>query len=96
MDLSLYGVTLELKVEGKKRLTFEDCGAFVGQTTSYTHGNGKRVGVLGVLDCSPKTEAAASAEACIGILQDPTAGENTPIVVILVQANLAKPSSLSP
>lgn len=96
MDLSLHAVPLELKVEGKKRLTFEDSRAFVGQTTSYAHGNGKRVGVLCVLDCSPKTEAAASMEACIGIVQDPTAGERTPIVVVLIQANLAKPSALSP
>jgi hypothetical protein len=94
-DLTLLGVPLELKVEGEKRLNLEDCKPFAGQTTSYAHGNGKRVGVLCVLDCSPKTQAAAPAEACIGILQDETSGANTPIIVVLVQAHLAKPSSLS-
>lgn len=94
-DLTLLGVPLELKVEGEKRLALENCQQFVGQTTSYVHGNGKRVGVLCVMDCSPKTQAAAPAEACIGILQDETSGANTPIIAVLVQANLAKPSSLS-
>jgi hypothetical protein len=94
-DLTLLGVPLELKVEGEKRLALENCQQFVGQTTSYAHGNGKRVGVLCVMDCSPKTQAAAPAEACIGILQDETSGVNTPIITVLVQANLAKPSSLS-
>ena len=94
-DLSLQNVPLELKVEGAKRLTLEDCKAFVGQTTGYVHGNGKRVGVLCVLDCSPKAQVAAANEACIGILQDETSGASTPIITILIQANLAKPSSLS-
>jgi hypothetical protein len=84
-----------LKVEGEKRLVLEDCKAFVGQATSYVHGNGKRVGVLCVLDCSPKVQAAAAAEACIGIQQDEASGASTPIITILLQANLAKPSSLS-
>lgn len=94
-DLSLQNVPLELKVEGAKRLTLEDCKAFVGQTTGYVHGNGKRVGVLCVLDSSPKAQVAAANEACIGILQDETSGASTPIITILIQANLAKPSSLS-
>lgn len=94
-DLSLLGVPLELKAEGQKRLTLEDCNQFVSQTTSYAHGNGKRVGVLCVLDSSPKTQAPAPAEACIGILRDEKSGANSPIITILVQANLAKPSSLS-
>jgi hypothetical protein len=94
-DLTLQGVPLELKVEREKRLTLEDCQQFVGQTTSYAHGNGKRVGVLCVLDCSPKTQTPAALEDCIGALQDETSGENSPIIAVLVQANLAKPSLLS-
>ena len=94
-DLTFQSVPVELKVEGEKRLSLEDCNQFVSQTTSYAHGNGKRVGVLCVLDCSPKTQAAAPAESCVGILQDETSGANTPIITIMVQANLAKPSSLS-
>ncbi len=82
-------------MEGEKRLTLEDCNQFVSQTTSYAHGNGKRIGVLCVLDCSPKTQAAAPAEACLGILQDETSGANTPIITIMIQANFTKPSSLS-
>ncbi len=94
-DLALEGVPLELKVEGKKRLSLKDCQQFVGQTISYAHGNGKRVGVLCVIDCSTKTQTPASAEVCIGVLEDETSGANTPIITILIQANLAKPSALS-
>lgn len=94
-DFALMGVPLELKVEAQRRLTFEDCSRYIGQTTSYAHGNGKRVGILCVLDSSPKTQPAAPAEGCIGIQCDEISGMNTPIVTILIQANLAKPSSLS-
>ncbi len=94
-DLALQGVPLELKVEAKKRLYLKDCQQFVGQTTSYAHGNGKRVGVLCVIDCSPKTQMPTSSETCIGILNDEVSGSNSPIISILIQANLAKPSSLS-
>jgi len=94
-DLSLFGIPLELKAERDRRLTLADCAQYVGQTTSYAHANGKRVGVLCVLDSSQKTLAPMSAEDCIGILHDGTVGENTAIITILVQANLATPSSLS-
>ena len=84
-----------MKVEGRKRLSLKDCQQFVSQTISYSHGNGKRVGILCVIDCSPKTQAVAPAETCIGILHDETSGANTPIITVLIQANLANPSSLS-
>ena len=94
-DLALQGVPLELKVEPLHRLALADCSSFVAQATSYAVGNGKRVGVLCVLDCSPKAQAPMPAERCVDILVDHPSGGSTPIISILVQANPALPSALS-
>jgi hypothetical protein len=95
-DLSFRGIRLELKVESKKRLVFADCEQFVGQAVSYTVASGKRIGLLCVLDCSPKTQPPFPMQGGIGIfpLQE---GDGTPVYVVtfLLQANLARPSDLS-
>lgn len=39
-------------------MALEDCKTYLGQTTSYVGANGKRLGVLCVLDCSPKMRPA--------------------------------------
>lgn len=94
-DLSLHAVPLELKVEAQQRLGLSDCSRYVAQTTSYAVGNGKRIGVLCVLDCGPKAQAPAPADDCVGILLDEASGATTPIITVLMQANLATPSALS-
>lgn len=91
-DLSLRGVRLELKVEPARRLELTDCEQFVEQTAAYATGSGKRLGVLCVLDCSPKTQAPFSAEDGIDVLQ---AKSGLPIITILIQGGLATPSDLS-
>jgi len=58
IDLSYKGIRLELKSEPHKLLTLADCQQFVGQAASYAVGNGKRLGVLCVLDCSAKKQPA--------------------------------------
>lgn len=95
-DLSFHGIRIELKVEGNKRLVLKDCTQFVGQAASYTVGTGKRVGILCVLDCSPKGQAPFPAEDGIGIypIQEED-GSPVYILIVLVQGNLAKPSDLS-
>jgi hypothetical protein len=94
-DLSFRGIRLELKVEDTHNLTLKDCDRFMGQTASYVAANGKRLGVLCVLDCSAKKRPAFPAEDGMDILvQQPS---QTPIYVItiLIQGNLASPSSFS-
>jgi hypothetical protein len=95
-DLSFKGIRIELKVENAQRITIEDCARYVGQTATYTIGSGKHVGVLCVLDSSPKKVAPFPMQDGISIyaLQD---GKGTPIYILifLMQGNLPTPSSLS-
>jgi hypothetical protein len=94
-DLSFRGIRIELKVEASQRLTLEDCQTYLGQTASYVVGSGKRIGILCVLDCSPKREAPFPAEDGLGIFTLGTDGAPVCIVALLVQGNLARPSDLS-
>ena len=92
-DLSFHGIRIELKVEDRTTLSLEDCERYVGQTTSYVVGTGKRIGILCVLDVSPKADAPVPAGSGIGIL-----GSSAPgvlIVTVLVQGNLRRPSDFS-
>lgn len=52
-DLSFERIRIELKCENHHQLCLADCQRFVGQTSSYTAGSDKRIGVLCVLDGSP-------------------------------------------
>ena len=95
VDLSFQGLRIEVKSERKSRLTPEACSKFVGQTTSYAVGTGRRVSLLCVLDCSPKVEPPFPIEEGLFIQMDGTGTSATHVVTGLVQGNLAKPSSFS-
>jgi hypothetical protein len=92
-DLSFERIPIELKSENDAPLRLPDCQRFVGQTSSYTAGSDKRVGVLCVLDGSPKTEQPFPPEDGISILT--TADNAVAIVTVLMQGNLARPSDLT-
>jgi len=94
-DLSFRGIRIELKVEPHRRLTLADCERYVEQTASYVVATGKRVGILCVLDCSPKDAAPAPAEEGFGILLRSTREGDICIVTLIVQGNLRTPSHLS-
>jgi hypothetical protein len=94
-DLSFRGIRIELKVESKKLIIVDDCNRFVGQTASYAIATGKRIGILCVLDCSPKTGTALPAEENFEILKQPTKEGSVYVVTIIIQGNLPTPSSLS-
>lgn len=66
-DLSFRGIRIELKSEKVKRLLPEDCKAFADQAASYAVGSGKRIAIVCVLDCSPKTDPAFPAEEGLNI-----------------------------
>lgn len=91
-DLSLRGVRLELKVEPKRRQQLADCQPFVEQAAAYVVGSAKRLGLLCVLDVSPKDQAPFPAEEGVGVL---LAKSGLPIVTILIQGGLASPSMMS-
>lgn len=95
-DLSFRGIRIELKAETEKRLVLQDCTRYIGQAASYTVGSGKHVGILCVLDCSPKNRAPFPVQDGIGLhLVQEKDGSPVYIVIILIQGNLAKPSDLS-
>lgn len=94
-DLSYHGIRLELKSEKDKRLTFADCEQFVSQAASYAIGSGKRIAVLCVLDCSPKTQTAFPIEDGIGVFVHQSTETPIYVLTILIQGNLAKPSAFS-
>ena len=93
-DLSFRGIRIELKVEQHKLMALDGCNRFLGQTASYVIATGKRIGILCVLDCSPKDVAFPAEENC-GILKHNTRDGEVSIVTIIIQGNLPTPSSLS-
>jgi hypothetical protein len=94
-DLSFRGIRLELKAESVKPMMLDDCRKFVGQTASYAVASGKRLAVLCVLDCSKKSRAPFAIEDGLEILMDQQGSSVTFVITILLQGNLAQPSSLS-
>src|SRR5690606_10299149 len=62
-DLTFRDIPLELKVENERALYPKDFKKYFKQTAAYAIGLGKRLGVLSVLESSPKNEP-------IGIVED--------------------------
>jgi hypothetical protein len=91
-DLSFQGIPIELKVEPTKRVSLADCQRFVEQTSSYVVAKGKRLGVLGVLDCSEKNAGPTPAEEGLGILLRKTNDGVVCIVTVVIQGNFPPPS----
>lgn len=94
-DLSYEGIPIELKAEKDRTLQFSECSQFLGQTVSYAVGNGRRLGILCVLDTSPRTTAPLPVEDGVGIQFYTNGGHQVPVITLLVQGNLLLPSSLS-
>jgi hypothetical protein len=95
MDLAYRGICIELKASSERRLNLDDCRRYAPQAAAYAVGLGKRLAVLSVLDSSPKTEGAIPVEDCIDIFLENISNLSVCIVVVLVQANLVRPSALS-
>lgn len=94
-DLSFRGIRIELKFEDEKPVDFEDCERFIPQTISYVIANGNRIGILCVLDNSPKKTHGFPAEELIGVISRPTKGSEVHIVTVIIQGNFSRPSDLS-
>ena len=94
-DLSFEGLRIEVKSESKHRLVPEHCERFVRQAASYTVGTGRRIGLLCVLDCSPKSEPPFPTEDGLFIQMVRAGTTSIHIATCLIQGNLPKPSTLS-
>jgi hypothetical protein len=97
-DLSFHGIRLELKVEPEQFVTEDSASRFIEQTAQYVAGSDRRLGILSILDCSPKEGAPGTVANDIftKLVQPPSSG-GLPLCigVVIVRGNLAKPSSLS-
>ncbi len=76
-------------------MVLDDCARFLDQTASYVAANGKRLGALCVLDCSPKQRPAFPAEDGIGVQVYQQTQTAVFVSTILIQGNLSPPSSFS-
>lgn len=94
-DLSFRGMRIELKSEQNKRLEPADCKRFAAQAASYAVGTGRRVAMLCVLDCSPKTQPPFPSEDGLYVESVVSGGSPVLVVTCLVQGNLPSPSSHS-
>ncbi len=97
-DLSFHGIRLELKSEQAQFVTAEAASRFVPQTAQYVSGSDRRLGILGILDCSAKTQAPGLVENDIYLVNvPPRTGNGAPILiaVVIIRGNLPRPSDLS-
>ena len=94
-DLTFRDIPIELKVENSKVLFPKDFSKFFDQTTAYAIGLGKRIGVLSVLEASPKSAPVGIIEDDIEVFSHQTGQSRIVIVVVVVRGGFPKPSSYS-
>ena len=94
-DLTFKDIPVELKVEKRKILFPKDFKKFFDQTAAYAVGLGKKIGVLSVLESSPKDKPIGIVEDDIEVFMHPIGQAQITIVVVVVRGGLPKPSSYS-
>ncbi|KUG23647.1 hypothetical protein ASZ90_006558 [hydrocarbon metagenome] len=94
-DLIFRDIPIELKVENNKVLFPKDCTKFFDQTAAYAIGLGKRIGVLSILESSPKSAPLGIVEDDIEVFAHQTGQSTVLIVVVVVRGGFPKPSSYS-
>ncbi|QJI28920.1 hypothetical protein HKK55_09395 [Pseudomonas sp. ADAK18] len=94
-DLTFRNIPIELKVEHRKTLFPKDFSNFFNQTALYAIGLGKRIGILSVLDVSPKSTPVGIIEDDIQVFDHQVGHSSVVIVVVVVRGGFPKPSSYS-
>ncbi len=94
-DLTFWDIPIELKVEKSKVLFPKDFTKFFDQTAAYAIGLGKRVGVLSVLETSPKSGPVGLVEDDVEAIVHQTGKFSIMIVVVVIRGGFPKPSSYS-
>ena len=94
-DLTFRDIPIELKVENSKVLFPKDFKKYFNQTAAYGVGLGKRIGVLSVLEASPKSAPMGIVEDDIEVFVHQTGKSSVAIVVVVVRGGFPKPSSYS-
>lgn len=98
-DLSLRHVRLELKVENKIGVTIDSAVEYSNQTAQYVAGSDRRLGVICILDGSPKRQAVGIVANDIGVMSvlPPNAAVDaipTILGIVIIRGNLPSPSRL--
>ncbi|MBK1851291.1 hypothetical protein FE845_08050 [Marinobacter sp. 1-4A] len=94
-DLTFRDIPLELKVENEKALFPKDFKKYFKQTAAYAIGLGKRLGVLSVLESSPKNEPIGIVEDDIEVFMHSSGQSQVIIVVAIIRGGFPKPSTYS-
>jgi hypothetical protein len=94
-DLTFRDIPLELKVENGKALFPKDFKKYFKQTAAYAIGLGKRLGVLSVLESSPKNEPVGIIEDDIEVFTESSGQSQVVIVVAIIRGGFPKPSTYS-
>jgi len=88
-------IPLELKVENKKVLFPKDFSKYFDQTAAYSIGLGKRIGILSVLESSPKSAPIGVVEDDIEVFPHTVGQTQIAIVVVVIRGGFPKPSHYS-
>lgn len=94
-DLTFWDIPIELKVENNKVLYPKDFSKFFDQTAAYSIGLGKQIGVLSVLEATPKSTPIGVIEDDIEFFVHQAGQSSIVIVVVIVRGGFPKPSSYS-
>ncbi|MFP1132870.1 hypothetical protein [Asticcacaulis sp. W401b] len=94
-DLSFEQIRLELKVEAKTKVDAKLIETYADQTVQYVVATGKRIGILCILDGSPKSGPPSPTASQIQLLRRQVEDGEIFLIVVVIQGNLATPSSLS-
>jgi hypothetical protein len=94
-DLTFRDIPIELKVENSNVLFPKDFSKFFDQTAAYAIGLGKRIGVLSILEASPKSAPVGVVEDDIEVFVHQTGQSPIVIVVVVVRGGFPKPSFYS-
>jgi len=94
-DLTFRDIPIELKVENSNVLFPKDFSKFFDQAAAYAIGLGKRIGVLSILEASPKSAHVGVVEDDIEVFVHQTGQSPIAIVVVVVRGGFPKPSSYS-
>ncbi len=94
-DLIFRDIPIELKIEKSKVLFPKDFSKFFDQTAAYAIALGKRIGVLSVLETSPKSEPVGVVEDDIAVFPHQSGQSTIVIVVAVVRGGFPRPSDYS-
>lgn len=94
-DLTFRDIPIELKTENSKVLFPKDFSKYFDQTAAYAIGLGKRIGVLSVLESSPKSAPVGVVVDDIEAFVHQTGQSSIAIVVVVIRGGFPKPSSYS-